>query len=192
MTKASDNAFPSVLVTEGTEPAAPAAGKQRVYIDSTTHHLSRTDSAGDAIDLERSTFTLGPWFIADIPGSATTQGALMYMNTTTAVSQGTGANGDLYMPATGRVVGLFIITDNSRTAGTATARVRIAGTGTAFSSGTVQLNASTTVRNAGFVAFASGVAFTAGQSVGVDVVTSSYTPTTGNVLLYAVVTLDAI
>lgn len=52
MTKASDNAFPSILVTEGTEPAAPAAGKQRVYIDSTSHHLSRTDSAGVQVDIE--------------------------------------------------------------------------------------------------------------------------------------------
>ena len=44
MTKASDNSFPSILITEGTEPSAPAAGKQRLYIDSTTHKLKRTDS----------------------------------------------------------------------------------------------------------------------------------------------------
>jgi hypothetical protein len=52
MTKASDNAFPSLLITEGTEPSAPAAGKQRVYIDSTTHHLSRTNSSGTEVDIE--------------------------------------------------------------------------------------------------------------------------------------------
>lgn len=56
MTKASDNAFPSVLITEGTEPAAPAAGKQRVYIDSTTHRLKTTDSSGT--DVQYSTTTL--------------------------------------------------------------------------------------------------------------------------------------
>lgn len=50
--KASDNAFPSILITEDTEPAAPAAGKQRLYIDSTSHHLSRTDSSGTQVDLE--------------------------------------------------------------------------------------------------------------------------------------------
>lgn len=49
---ASDNAFPSLLITEGTEPAAPAAGKQRVYIDSTSHHLKRTDSSGTDVDIE--------------------------------------------------------------------------------------------------------------------------------------------
>ncbi len=52
MTKASDNAFPSLLITEGTEPSAPAAGKQRVYIDSTTHHLMRTNSSGTETDIE--------------------------------------------------------------------------------------------------------------------------------------------
>jgi hypothetical protein len=52
MTKASDNAFPSVLITEGTEPSAPAAGKQRLYIDSTSHHLMRTNSSGTETDIE--------------------------------------------------------------------------------------------------------------------------------------------
>lgn len=52
MTKASDNPFPSLLITEGTEPSAPAAGKQRLYIDSTSHHLSRTDSSGAEVDIE--------------------------------------------------------------------------------------------------------------------------------------------
>lgn len=52
MAKGSDNAFPSILITEGTEPSAPAAGKQRIYIDSTTHHLKRTDSSGVDVDIE--------------------------------------------------------------------------------------------------------------------------------------------
>lgn len=54
MAKGSDNPFPSVLIVEGTEPAAPAAGRQRVYIDSTSHHLKRTDSAGVDVDLEQA------------------------------------------------------------------------------------------------------------------------------------------
>lgn len=52
MVKASDNAFPSLLITEGTEPSAPAAGKQRLYIDSTSHHLMRTNSSGTETDIE--------------------------------------------------------------------------------------------------------------------------------------------
>ncbi len=50
--KASDNPYPSILIAEGTEPTAPAAGHQRLYIDSTTHHLKRTDSSGTDVDLE--------------------------------------------------------------------------------------------------------------------------------------------
>jgi hypothetical protein len=52
VTKASDNAFPSILITEGTEPSAPAAGKQRLYIDSTTKDLKATNSSGVERTLE--------------------------------------------------------------------------------------------------------------------------------------------
>jgi hypothetical protein len=44
--RASDNPFPSVLLVEGTEPTAPSAGQQRLYIDSTTHLLKLTNSSG--------------------------------------------------------------------------------------------------------------------------------------------------
>jgi hypothetical protein len=54
MTKASDNPFPSILVEEGAEPSAPAAGKQRLYIDSSTHKLKRTDSSGTDVTIEGS------------------------------------------------------------------------------------------------------------------------------------------
>jgi hypothetical protein len=49
---ASNNAFTSVLITEGTEPAAPASGKQRIYLDSTSHTAKRTDSSGNERSLE--------------------------------------------------------------------------------------------------------------------------------------------
>jgi len=52
MTKMSDVAIPSLLITEGTEPSAPAAGKQRLYIDSTSHKLKRTDSSGVDVTVE--------------------------------------------------------------------------------------------------------------------------------------------
>lgn len=52
MAKGSDNPFPSILILEGTEPAAPSAGQQRVYIDSTTHKLKRTDSSGTDVTIE--------------------------------------------------------------------------------------------------------------------------------------------
>jgi hypothetical protein len=52
VTKASDNEFPSLLIKEGTAPSSPAAGDQRVYIDSTSHRLSRKNSSGTVTDLE--------------------------------------------------------------------------------------------------------------------------------------------
>jgi hypothetical protein len=68
MTKASDNAFPSILITEGTEPAAPAAGKQRLYIDSTTHKLKRTDSSGTDVTIEAAAGAVASDTIWDAKG----------------------------------------------------------------------------------------------------------------------------
>lgn len=77
MTKASDNAFPSILITEATEPSAPAAGKQRLYIDSTTHLLKATNSSGTDRTIEG---------LADA-GTAT------YLDFTNASAPGTPASG---------------------------------------------------------------------------------------------------
>ncbi len=44
--RASDNPFPSILIEESTEPTAPPAGQQRLYVDSTTHLLKATNSSG--------------------------------------------------------------------------------------------------------------------------------------------------
>lgn len=53
MAKASDNQFPSVLFTEqGSAPAGPAAGDQRLFIDSADNHLKRVDSADAVVDIE--------------------------------------------------------------------------------------------------------------------------------------------
>lgn len=54
MTKASDNEFPSLLIKEGSAPSSPAAGDQRLYVDSTTHHLQRKNSSGTIVDIEGS------------------------------------------------------------------------------------------------------------------------------------------
>lgn len=45
MAKASDNSFPSVLLVEGSTPATPASGKQRLFVDS-TGALKLVDDAG--------------------------------------------------------------------------------------------------------------------------------------------------
>ena len=47
MTKASDNDFPSLLLTEQSgAPTSPAAGKQRVYIRTSDHTLVTVNSSG--------------------------------------------------------------------------------------------------------------------------------------------------
>ena len=44
--KASDNPFASLLVTEGSAPASPASGKQRLFIDSADHAVKVKNSSG--------------------------------------------------------------------------------------------------------------------------------------------------
>lgn len=103
MAKASDNPFPSVLIAEGTEPAAPAAGRQRLYIDSTSHHLCRTDSSGTEVDVEAS---VGGGAVAtdtlwDAKGDlAAGTGA------NTAARLAVGANGTVLTAASGESTGL--------------------------------------------------------------------------------------
>lgn len=52
MAKASDNRFPKLIVTEGTTPASPAAGDQKLYIDSADHKLKRVNSTGTVTSIE--------------------------------------------------------------------------------------------------------------------------------------------
>jgi hypothetical protein len=57
MTAASDNKFPKVIITEGSAPSSPSAGDQKLYIDSSSHHLSRKNSSGTVVDLETNQAT---------------------------------------------------------------------------------------------------------------------------------------
>lgn len=52
MVKASDNEYPSVLVKEGSTPASPSSGDQRVFIDSADHKLKRVNSGGTVTTIE--------------------------------------------------------------------------------------------------------------------------------------------
>jgi hypothetical protein len=42
----------STEIVEGTAPASPASGRQRLFIDTADHHLKRKNSAGTVTDLE--------------------------------------------------------------------------------------------------------------------------------------------
>lgn len=52
MAKASDNVFPKLIVSEGTVPASPSAGQQKLYIDSADHKLKRVNSSGAVTTIE--------------------------------------------------------------------------------------------------------------------------------------------
>ena len=146
-----------------------------------------TRGASEFQNLTSLTFTIGPFFINDMAGTATTQATLAYFNTATALSR--NGNG-VYMGRSGRIVGLVITSDAARTAGTATARVRINGTGAAFNGGNVVLDATNTTSNSRFVPWGSGNAFSLGDNIGAEVTTSGWTPITANFALWLVVMLQ--
>jgi hypothetical protein len=52
MAKASDNVFPKLIVAEGTVPSNPAAGQQKLYVDSADHKLKRVNSSGAVTAIE--------------------------------------------------------------------------------------------------------------------------------------------
>lgn len=52
MAKASDNPYPSLLVVEGTTPATPASGRQRLFVDSADGLFKRVDDAGVVTEIE--------------------------------------------------------------------------------------------------------------------------------------------
>jgi hypothetical protein len=122
MTKASDNAFPSLLITEGTEPSAPAAGKQRLYIDSTSHHLSLTNSSGTETDLQALSSTFSGCKVKNSgTQSRATNSTFLWdqEDYDTGTYHDTGSNtGNMVIPATGKYhVGAFIKSNGTITAG---------------------------------------------------------------------------
>ena len=63
MPKASDNPFPSILVTETAAPADPSVGSQRLFIDPVDHILKRINSSG----------TVTPIGVSEITGLPTSE-----------------------------------------------------------------------------------------------------------------------
>ncbi len=134
--------------------------------------------------------SLGPWYEDDIAGTATTSMKLLYMNTGTAVSQSTNR---IRAGRTGWIVGAKITADNARTAGTCTVQVDVSGVGTAFDAGSVVLDGTRTTQDATIVTAASGVQIASGSdTIGVQLVTSGWTPTTGNAFVSLLVIWDPI
>lgn len=116
MAKASDNPYPSVLVVEGTAPATPAAGDQRLFVDSADHKLKRKDSSGTVTTVEGGGATLPAdalgYLSNDGAGSLSWAGALPVVNVRRYGAVGDGATDDATainnaiaaLPTTGGIV----------------------------------------------------------------------------------------
>lgn len=100
MTKASDNPYPSILIEESAEPSAPAAGHQRLYVDSSTHTLHRVDENGDEVDLEAAGSGIAA-SLFDAKGDLIAASAA-----DTAARLPVGANGSALIAASGETTGL--------------------------------------------------------------------------------------
>lgn len=122
-------------------------------------------------------FALGPFVLNDVPGTATTDMAFGYFNTATAVSQATIRQ---HINRAGYVVGAMITSDTDRTAGSATVKVNVSTTSTAYNAGAVVLDASHVRSHSDFAIPSSGIAISAGDTIGMQVATSGWTPTTAN------------
>jgi hypothetical protein len=113
-TKGSDNPFPSILVVEATEPTAPSAGQQRLYIDSTTHKLKRTDSSGTDVDIEAASGLSDPM---------TTRGDIIVRNASNVTARLARGSASQVLTSDGTDVAWA-----APTAGTTPALVRLAET----------------------------------------------------------------
>lgn len=134
------------------------------------------------------TETLGPWYEDDIAGTATTAMKLLMFNTGTAVSQTTNR---IRAGRAGYIVGARITSDAARTAGTCTIEVDLSGVSTAFDAGSVVLDATRTTQDASIVAPGSGIRVASGSdTIGVNLVTSGWTPTTANAFVTLMMIYD--
>jgi hypothetical protein len=185
------------LGTSATLPTCEARreGEERLVRGTAgvaTRRVICAKSAADAYGWTTTTgttMTLGPWVQNDIPGTATTEMKLPYMDTTTSWSQASGFNGRVRAPAPGRVVGAFLNADAACLTGSAVLQVGIGGSGTAFKSGTVDLDPTSNPNiMSGYDPV--GVAFVENDNLSVVIVTSSFTPTTANLWATLVVRLD--
>jgi hypothetical protein len=168
--------------------ASSAKNDGAILWDATTETVQVSDDgAFRSLAYVDESATLGPFFINDLPGTATTEALIQFFNTGTAVNL---VSGGVRMPRVGRVVAIYMVSDANRTAGTATARVVINGAGTAFDGGSVVLDGTNVNRDSGVVAYSSGVSFVAGNDVALEVVTSGWTPTTANITLWMTVRFE--
>lgn len=154
-------------------------------------------SAGTVADSDlsqlRYLMTLGPWHFTDLAASLTDSvGAMVFQTAsgTFGLSSATGTRWDA--PSGGKIVGISVLTNASRTAGSATFAPRISGTRKATKI-TATVDATSTNNTSAIVTTTNGEAFVTGDSIHVSVTTdASWAPTTLDCAVYLYVVLDAI
>lgn len=77
MAIASNNPYPSVLIVEGTAPSAPAAGQQRLFIDSADHVVKVMNSSSTITPVGGASITN---FMAQLGSDATVSSAGHYQD----------------------------------------------------------------------------------------------------------------
>ena len=123
---------------------------------------------------KESHLTFGPFFADAVATSATEAFQAPFFTGATAVARSTM---DIYIPRDGEVVGLTLIANANRTAGTATLELLVNGAQQNLDGGAVcRLDATNTRRHSVLVARGDGEDVSAGQRVSLQLVTSSYTP----------------
>lgn len=135
----------------------------------------------------RQSTVIGPFYVNDLQATASPQMNLGFFNSATAMSQ---AAVDPEVDRSGRVIGLTIVSDDARTSGTCNAYVRIDGVGSVFAANAVVLNGTHTTDSMKNVNYDSGLPFTAGQRLGIDLDTSGWGPTTANIIGWLTIAFD--
>lgn len=135
-------------------------------------------SAGDPTlsltDPYAYTVTLGPWYAFNVAGTATTTMLLKYLSGSTTVSSTATT---IRAGRVGEIVGMFLVANDARTAGTAILKPTIGGSPSSFASDAVVLDGSTATQMTQFVAPGGGVAIASGgNQLGCQIVTSGFTP----------------
>jgi hypothetical protein len=163
-----------------------------VYEPTTGVYVANADEWTLVGGVSATNFSLGPWFDDDLSGTATVELKLVYANSATPDlnfgTTGASSENEFVMAEDGAVIGAFLLTDTARTAGTAILKVRLNSVTTDFAGGACVLDGTDTLRNSAFDN--AGVAFVAGDRIGVDVVTSGWTPTNANLTAFLVLRYD--
>lgn len=136
----------------------------------------------------RVTSNVGPYYNHNVVANATTTLEALFSTAAGSVNR-TGIN--FAMPTSGRIIGAYLMSSVARIAGNATLQVTVNGVASSIGSAVIRLDATNTQTTSGIVAYADGVAFAAGDTVGASVDTSIlWEPLTADLQATLIVAFD--